>query len=373
MSKKSEKRLAAEAEKKRQKALSKAVATAEKAEKKLRKALKAEGQKKQAKAADRLKEAQTHLAEVSAVLSAVGSSRVERPSEVDAQSSPEAQYEVGPTGVRITGAPVSLADISPSSHPGFEGTKDDAAAQLAEGAAVLSALQEKLFAQSRSDEKTPAVLLVLQGMDTSGKGGIVRHVVGAVDPQGVEHMAFKAPTEEEKKHDFLWRIEKHVPGPGYIGVFDRSHYEDVLIHRVHGWADEAEIQRRYGAIVEFEKGLAARGVKLVKVMLHISPEEQADRLQERLERPDKYWKYNPGDLEERAQWAAYQEAYEKALEATTTEDAPWAVVPADSKWYARLAVQNLLIEALQEIGPSWPAAHFNVGAERARLTASRRA
>jgi PPK2 family polyphosphate:nucleotide phosphotransferase len=363
--------------KKHAKELEKAAKKALKAEKELKKALKAKegkGKKKgsEVKAAEKLERAHELLAESTEAVRRVGTSTaLPKP---DALGDGEASsYPATARGVRTTGGSVSLAEIDPGSSPEFSGEKSDGEAQLAEGSEVLSALQEKLFAQSRVDPETPAVLLVLQGMDTAGKGGIVRHVVGAVDPQGIEHMAFKAPTDEEKKHDFLWRIRKHVPTSGYLGVFDRSHYEDVLIHRVHGWADEAEIQRRYDAIVEFEDSLAASGVKIVKVMLHISPQEQANRLQERLDRPDKYWKYNPGDIDERSYWADYQDAYERAIEATSTEASPWNIVPADAKWYARLAVQNLLIEALQDINPSWPAAHFNVGAERARLTASRSA
>ncbi|WP_226337939.1 PPK2 family polyphosphate kinase [Arthrobacter sp. UM1] len=270
----------------------------------------------------------------------------------------------------MTAGPLNLATVDPRSTPGFDKGKKKAAKALEKGALELSDLQERLFAASRDDDDAPAVLLVLQGMDTSGKGGIVRHVVGAVDPQGVEHTSFKAPTDEEKKHDFLWRIEKHVPGAGMICVFDRSHYEDVLIHRVHGWADEPELERRYAAIREFEENLASRGVRVVKVMLHISQTEQGERLLERLDRPDKFWKYNPGDVTERKLWDDYQDAYEKAVSETSTEAAPWHIVPADRKWYARLAVQTILLEALRDIDPQWPAASFNRGAERARLAAT---
>jgi PPK2 family polyphosphate:nucleotide phosphotransferase len=204
-------------------------------------------------------------------------------------------------------------------------------------------------------------------MDTSGKGGIVRHVVGAVDPQGVQHTAFKAPTPEEQAHDFLWRIRPRAPQPGMLGVFDRSHYEDVLIVRVHQLVPEATWQQRYDLINGFEGSLAQTGTTIIKVMLHISPEEQLTRLSERLTRPDKYWKYDPGDLVEHQRWDDYQAAYQAALTRCSTGSAPWFVVPADRKWYARWAVQQLLLDALIRIDPQWPPATFEVEAERNRL------
>jgi len=264
----------------------------------------------------------------------------------------------------------SLAEVDPDATPGYGGAKADGQADLAAGLEQLGEYQERLYAASRGGAATDSVLLVLQAMDSAGKGGVVRHVVGGVDPQGVELAAFKAPTDEERAHDFLWRIEKRVPAPGMIGVFDRSHYEDVLIGRVHGLAAPEEIERRYGAIVDFERRLVDRGIRVVKVMLHISYEEQGERLMERLDRPDKHWKYNPGDVSERTHWADYQEAYQIAIERTSTDDAPWFVVPANRKWYARLAVQELLLETLELIDPQWPAATFDVAAEKERLRAT---
>ena len=263
-----------------------------------------------------------------------------------------------------------LADVDPDAKPGYTEGKSRGQEDLDAGADELDELQERLYAQSRVVDGSPAVLLVLQGMDTAGKGGIVRHVIGAVDPQGVSLAAFKKPTPEELAHDFLWRVEKRVPEPGFIGVFDRSHYEDVLIGRVRHLADDAEIERRYGAINAFEKGLVDRGIRIVKVMLHISSDEQKARLAERLDRPDKYWKYNPADVDERALWPQYMDAYQTVFERTSTPNAPWYVVPANAKWYARLAVQALLLDALEEIDPQWPAAHFDVAVEKARLAAS---
>lgn len=263
-----------------------------------------------------------------------------------------------------------LADLDPSSTPGYEEGKSSGRSDLDAGADELDELQERLYAQSRIQEDAPAVLLVLQAMDSAGKGGIVRHVVGSVDPQGIALAAFKKPTPEELAHDFLWRIDKRVPAPGLIGVFDRSHYEDVLIGRVRALAPAEEIERRYGAIVDFEKGLTDRGIRLVKVMLHISADEQKERLRERLDRPDKHWKYNPGDVDERQRWDEYMAAYQTVFERTSTPNAPWHVVPANRKWYARLAVQALLLDALEDVDPQWPAADFDVEAEKVRLAAT---
>jgi PPK2 family polyphosphate:nucleotide phosphotransferase len=204
-------------------------------------------------------------------------------------------------------------------------------------------------------------------MDTSGKGGVLRHAVGLIDPQGVRITSFKAPTEEERRHDFLWRIEHGLPEAGYVGVFDRSHYEDVLIQRVREFAAPEEIERRYGAINEFEARMAAEGFTILKCMLHISPDTQRDRLAERLDNPEKHWKYNPGDLDERALWPAYREAYETALGRCNTDAAPWFVVPSDHKWYRNLAVAHLLLEALQGLHLTWPVADFDVEAEKRRL------
>ncbi len=268
------------------------------------------------------------------------------------------------------GAGFTLADVDPRSTPGFgsgKSAKAEAEAALAEGAEQVSQLQERLFAAGVSGSGKRSVLLVLQGMDTSGKGGIMRHVVGAVDPQGVQHKAFKAPTPTERAHDFLWRIRPHTPGPGLISVFDRSHYEDVLIVRVHDLVPPEVWEPRYDIINGFEGSLAQQGVKVVKVMLHVSATEQLSRLSERLIRPDKYWKYNPGDLTEHGFWPAYQEAYQAALTRCSTDVNPWYVVPADRKWYARWAVQHLLTDALAGIEPQWPPADFDVTAERERL------
>ncbi len=263
-----------------------------------------------------------------------------------------------------------LADVDTGSTPGYKKNKGNAADDLKSGATELSEYQERLYARSRVDATNAAVLLVLQAMDSAGKGGIIRHVVGSVDPQGIVLAAFKKPTDEELAHDFLWRIKRRLPDSGMIGVFDRSHYEDVLIGRVRRLAPEHEIERRYAAINEFERQLTDSGTRVVKVMLHISPDEQKKRLMRRLDRPDKHWKYNPTDVDERELWPLYMAAYQTVFERTSTDHAPWHVVPADHKWYARLAVQNLLLETLEEIDPQWPVATFDIEAEKQRLAAT---
>jgi PPK2 family polyphosphate:nucleotide phosphotransferase len=262
-----------------------------------------------------------------------------------------------------------LAGVDTSATPGFTGDKKAGQKALAAGVEQFADLQERLFASSRFGD-TRSVLLVLQAMDTAGKGGIVKHVVGSVDPQGTHIHSFKAPTDEEKAHDFLWRVRKELPEAGIIGVFDRSHYEDVLIHRVRGFSAPDVIEQRYGQIAAFEQQLVEAGTTIVKVMLHISPDEQKERLQARLDDPAKHWKYNPGDLDERALWPAYMEAYQIALERTSTDDAPWYVIPADHKWYARLAVQTLMTDALAGLNLEWPKADYDVAAEKTRLAAS---
>ena len=262
-----------------------------------------------------------------------------------------------------------LASVDTASTPGFKGGKSHGKAHLADADRTLDDLQERLYAESRSGGNRK-ILLVLQAMDTAGKGGVVRHVIGSIDPQGTKVYGFKKPTPEELSHNFLWRVRKQVPAAGMVGVFDRSHYEDVLIGRVRNLAPADEIERRYGQIVGFENKLVADGTTIIKVMLHISADEQKARLAERLQRSDKFWKYNPGDIDERELWPKYQEAYQIALTRTSTDAAPWYVVPADHKWYARIAVQRLLVDALRRLDPAWPPADFDVKAEKARLAAS---
>ncbi|GAA1161449.1 polyphosphate kinase 2 family protein [Nocardioides aquiterrae] len=274
-----------------------------------------------------------------------------------------------PRVFRVPSGPVDLAAIPTDATPGFKGGKRDGKAALFAMGDELADLQERLFAEGRATGSRRRVLLVLQGMDTSGKGGTLKHTVGLVDPQGVRITSFKAPTDEERAHHFLWRIRRAVPEPGYLGVFDRSHYEDVLVARVDRLAEPDEIERRYDEINAFERELVDDGTVVVKCMLHISKSTQKERLLRRLDRPDKHWKYNPGDLSARAKWDAYQAAYARMLERTDTHDAPWYVVPSDRKWFRNLAVGQLLLETLREMDPQWPPADFDVDAERARLLA----
>jgi PPK2 family polyphosphate:nucleotide phosphotransferase len=273
------------------------------------------------------------------------------------------KFQEPPADTLIAGKGFKLKDVDPDSTPGYPGDKSDGEVLLDALDDSLTELQEQLFAESRFGS-TKRVLLILQAMDTAGKGGIVTHVMGAMDPQGVQMKSFKAPTPEEKSYDFLWRIEKEVPAAGMVGVFDRSHYEDVLIHRVHRWASPEELERRYAAINEFEARQAAAGTKIVKVMLYISRDEQKDRLLARLDEPAKLWKYSSNDLKERAFWSDYMDAYQKAFEKTGTEAAPWYVVPANKKWYARIAVQQLLLDALEGLKLKWPVPDLDVAMER---------
>jgi PPK2 family polyphosphate:nucleotide phosphotransferase len=259
-----------------------------------------------------------------------------------------------------------VADINTNATPGFKGSKSDSSALQEERNARFAELQEMLYASSRGGDNR-SVLLVLQGMDTAGKGGIVKHVVGAGNPQGIQYTSFGKPTAEELSHHYLWRIHKALPAAGHIGVFDRSHYEDVLIVRVHDLVPPDVWGARYDEINAFEKELVDAGTTIVKVAMFVSLDEQKKRLTERLERPEKYWKYNPADINERLLWPKYQEAYQAVLDRTSTEYAPWHVIPCDRKWYSRLAITELLIEALKGLELSWPPADFDVEAERRRL------
>jgi PPK2 family polyphosphate:nucleotide phosphotransferase len=272
--------------------------------------------------------------------------------------------------LRLRPGPVDLGDYDPDATPGFSGGKTKGQKAIEKLGVPLSDLQEKLYAESRGGGER-RILLVLQGMDTSGKGGIIKHCAGLLDPQGVSLTSFKAPTEEERRHDFLWRIEPHAPTAGMVGIFDRSHYEDVLIARVRSLAPTSEIDRRYGAINDFEHRLAtASSTTVVKCFLHISRDTQRERLLARLTDPTKHWKFNPGDVDERALWPDYQRAYEIALERCSTDTAPWYVVPSDHKWYRNWAITTLLTEHLEALDPQWPKGDFDIGEQIARVLAT---
>lgn len=271
-----------------------------------------------------------------------------------------------------SGAVDVLADFDPRATPGYpEGYgKDDADELKADLDPELDDLQERMYADGLTNpQTTPTLLLILQGLDTAGKGGVIRHVIGMVDPQGVHIKSFKAPTAEEREHDFLWRIRRALPAPGKIGIFDRSHYEDVLIQRVEQMAPAEEIERRYGAINEFEAELVASGIKVVKCFLNVSRAEQRERLLARLEDPEKYYKYNPGDVAVAKKFDEYMDAYSVALTRCNTDAAPWYVVPSDRKWYRNWAIAQILLESMEQFGLGWPGADFDVAAEKARVLA----
>lgn len=262
-------------------------------------------------------------------------------------------------------------DFDTNATPGYPKghDKDDAAALKADLEPELDDLQEQLYAEGLRNAQAPSVLLVLQGLDTAGKGGVIRHVIGMIDPQGVQIHAFKKPTAEERAHDFLWRIRQQLPSPGKIGIFDRSHYEDVLVQRVESIAAPAEIERRYGAINDFEAELVAGGTKVVKCFLHVSRAAQGERLLARLDDPEKYYKYKPGDVDTAAKYSQYLDAYSIALSRCNTDLAPWYVVPSDRKWYRNWAIAQILLESLEGLKLGWPAADFDVAAELARVEA----
>ncbi|MCX7621672.1 MAG: polyphosphate kinase 2 family protein [Acidimicrobiales bacterium] len=231
----------------------------------------------------------------------------------------------------------------------FGGTKSTAKATLTELNLRLAELQQMLYAQAER-----RVLIVLQGMDTSGKDGTIKHVFRSINPLGVSAVNFKRPTEQELARDYLWRIHQHVPPRGHITIFNRSHYEDVLVVRVHGLVPESVWSKRYDHICDFERMLADEGTVIRKFFLHISKEEQKRRLQERLENPSKRWKFEHGDVEERKRWDSYQEAYEAVLSTTSQEFAPWYIVPSDKKWYRNLVISTTLIETLESMELRYP-------------------
>ena len=251
------------------------------------------------------------------------------------------QYRVSP------GSNVKLSDFATRYEDDLD--KKEGKAQLAEKAVALSQLQELLYAEHKHK-----VLIVLQGIDTSGKDSTIRHVFGDVNPQGTKVANFKVPTEKELDHDYLWRVHPHTPGKGEIVIFNRSHYEDVLVVRVHGLVPEKVWKKRYDHINAFERLLADEGTTILKFFLNVSKEEQARRFLARLDEPEKRWKFNPGDLEEREYWEDYNKAYEDMLSKTSTDWAPWYVIPSDRKWYRNLAVATVILKTLQNLDMQFP-------------------
>jgi PPK2 family polyphosphate:nucleotide phosphotransferase len=274
------------------------------------------------------------------------------------------------------GKHVDLAGIDPAGTPGLPHLKNGQAKGWARShldalGVELASHQERLYANAKTGDSRQRLLLVLQAMDCGGKDGTTRRVAGTMNPQGLRIVSFGPPTAEEREHDFLWRIRAALPAPGYVGVFNRSHYEDVLIARVHHLVPPDVWTGRYETINGFERELVDGGTTIVKVMLHISFDEQRRRLAARLDDPTKHWKYNPADVDERGYWAEYQLAYQDALSKCSTDRAPWYVVPADRKWYRDWAVAGLLRETLVDLRLTYPEGDFDVDTERRRLAESR--
>ena len=260
-------------------------------------------------------------------------------------------------------APGSTVKLSRDHDPGYTGrvSRPQADALLAEGVELLAEYQDRLAAQDIF-----GVLLILQGLDASGKDGTIKHVMSGVNPQAVEVRSFKQPSAEELDHDFLWRYQRALPRRGMIGIFNRSHYEEVLVVRVHedllaaermpAVGDRGIWPRRYQEINDWERYLVSNGIHIVKVMLNLSKREQAKRFLQRIDHPEKNWKFSPSDIRERGYWSEYQRAFDDMLSQTSTEWAPWYVVPADHKWFTRLATAAILVRALSAIDPKYPAA-----------------
>ena len=250
--------------------------------------------------------------------------------------------------VAAPGKPFRLADRDPRDQSAFA-DKAKAKAQTDEDAAAIDRLQDRLFADGRK-----ALLVVLQGIDCSGKDGTIRAVFNSCGPIGVKVQPFKAPTPPELAHDYLWRVHAACPERGMIGIFNRSHYEDVLVVKVRKFASPEAIERRYDEINRFERMLTDNGTVILKFMLHISKDEQAERLQERIDNPDKRWKFNPSDLADRALWTDYMAAYQTAVERCSTPHAPWYVIPADRNWVRNAAIARIVRKTLEQIDPAYP-------------------
>jgi len=253
------------------------------------------------------------------------------------------QYRVNPKSF-------SLKDFDPRDKTERSATKEEDVVEFARLVSEINRYQDILHAEGKHK-----VLLVLQGMDTSGKDGTIRHVFSECDPLGIRLANFKAPSSEELAHDYLWRVHQQVPKTGELVIFNRSHYEDVIIVKVHNWIDHEECNRRYAQINDFERMLAETGTTIIKCFLHISKDEQKKRLQERLDDPEKTWKFNPGDLKERELWPDYTVAYEQAIKATSSKHAPWYIVPADSKTNRNLLISRLLLKTLKNLDLKYPA------------------
>jgi PPK2 family polyphosphate:nucleotide phosphotransferase len=256
---------------------------------------------------------------------------------------------------RVADADFRLKDLDPGDTQHFDGEgKDEVQEAVARNRTRLAALQEVLYAEGKQ-----ALLLVLQAMDGAGKDSTIRRITEGCNPTGFRIYSFKAPTDAERDRDFLWRVHQQVPPKGHIGIFNRSHYEDVLIVRVHGWAPKDLLARRYDHINAFEQLLLDHGTRIVKVMLHISKDYQREQMQERLMDPSKHWKFNPDDLKERALWDDYMDAYETALRRCSTAAAPWYAIPGEKRWFRDLCITQLLVDTLEDMNPQYPAPTFD--------------
>ncbi len=253
------------------------------------------------------------------------------------------------------GTKVDLKDWDADETIQWDGDRPQAEARTAELNAQLDALQELLYAQGKH-----RVLLVLQAMDAAGKDSTIRHVFEGVNPSGVKVAPFKAPTEQELAHDFLWRVHPHVPANGELTIFNRSHYEDVLAVRVFDLAPKKVWEKRYGHIRNFEQLLVDEGTTIIKIYLHVTPNEQAGHLQERLDDPSKWWKFNPSDIDARLRWPDYMAAFEDAISETSTDDAPWFIVPANRRWYRNLAISEIMVQTLEGLNMDYPESELDL-------------
>ncbi len=263
------------------------------------------------------------------------------------------------------GSKVDIKEWDPNDKSAFELDKSEAEDKLVDLSKKLDSLQDVLYAEHKHK-----ILIILQAMDTGGKDGVIRSVFSRVDPQGIRVANFKTPTNTELDHDYLWRVHQQTPGKGEIVIFNRSHYEDVLVVRVHDLVPRKVWSKRFEHIRNFEKLLSDEGTKIFKFYLHIDPDEQRDRLIDRIEQPDKNWKFNPGDLKERELWNDYMKAYEAVLSKTSTTWAPWYIIPANRKWYRNLLISTILIEKLSKLDMKYPAPVENIEQYRSTLSIS---
>lgn len=265
-----------------------------------------------------------------------------------------ADYKIRPDDHRVSDAAAFSLAAAPTLLAPEELNRDEARKLTKENRKRFADLQELLFA-----EKKQSLLIVLQAMDTGGKDSTIRAVTKGVNPQGFRVFGFKSPSTRELSHDYLWRIHQQVPPKGRIGIFNRSHYEDVLIVKVHRWAPPETIENRYAQINDFERMLSQTGTRILKIMLHISKDYQLERLRRRLRLPEKHWKFNPGDLEERKLWTSYMSAYEAAIQRCSTSYAPWYVIPAEQRWYRNLVISQLIVDTLVDMAPDYPLPTFD--------------